>query len=410
MRQRYQQLAQAVVAVLVAAAPMRAQLLKLQLRHPPTVPVTINHPAKLGINLSGRKVAFSPVSGACAQQFSDLMAEDFLNEHVVLVNRTNIDAIMTENHFQVGSSVDPATAVKLGKLSGAAIVVFVEMERCIARRAGLLREKQFIGQPLNISRTDAHFRASVHTVDLTTGQELAVKPIQSDPSKQNRAVSPDIAEYPDEIELQDEAVRDAAAQAHQLYFPWTESRLVSFMNGKECNLKQAYDLLKTGDISRVLQLSQENVGICKSDPKPVHQADAHYNLGIAYMLAGDYDKALGELTEAQGLHDDKTTVEAIADCRKARAGAAATTRRQERDAGEDAAEKHNQQKREEEAAKSVLTNSDVLQFVKDGWSDDLIVKTIASEPAKFSLAISDLRALKQARVSDRVVAAMLDKK
>lgn len=48
--------------------------------------------------------------------------------------------------------------------------------------------------------------------------------------------------------------------------------------------------------------------------------------------------------------------------------------------------------------------------MKNGFSADLILHEIASQPAKFSVKPNDLLALKKAGVPDSVIAAMLDKK
>jgi tetratricopeptide (TPR) repeat protein len=399
------------VAALVALTPAASgQFIKFNFGQKPTVPVTIKHPPTLGITLAGKKVAFGQIASGCAQQFADLVMQDFVSQGVTLVNRGDLDAILAEHNFQVGGSVDPATAVQLGKVLGPAIMVFLNVSRCEARKDGPLYENQPTGARVNISRTEAHFLASIHTVDLATGRELAVNSVRADPQRDNRAQAPAIPEYPNDYELQDAALRAAAAQAHRLYFPWVETRDVSFMNNKECNLKQAYELLKTGDIDAVLKLSQENVNACKSDPKPTHQADALYNLGVAYMLSGDYDNALATLTESQRVHADKATVEAIAQCRAAKDAAAASAASEARAANEQKAEQASQQQRDEQAAKSVLTNDSVIKLVKGGLSDEVVVRMIAAQPAKFSLSPDDLLALKQAGVSDKVIAAMLDKK
>lgn len=55
------------------------------------------------------------------------------------------------------------------------------------------------------------------------------------------------------------------------------------------------------------------------------------------------------------------------------------------------------------------TNDSVIKMVKAGMSDSIIISTIDSQPAHFSLSANDLIALKQAGVSDAVMAAMIAK-
>ena len=118
-------------------------------------------------------------------------------------------------------------------------MIFVSVSRRSTEHKSLYRDG-FNGRRDNISKTEAHLLASVHTVDLATGRELPVQSIETNPAKQNDSQT-GIPEFPSEIDVQDEAVRQAVSKAEHLYFPWTETRTVSFMNSKECNMKQAYD-------------------------------------------------------------------------------------------------------------------------------------------------------------------------
>ncbi|MGC1870038.1 MAG: hypothetical protein WA700_03680 [Acidobacteriaceae bacterium] len=55
------------------------------------------------------------------------------------------------------------------------------------------------------------------------------------------------------------------------------------------------------------------------------------------------------------------------------------------------------------------TNDSVIKMVKAGMSDSIVISSINSQPAHFSLSANDLIALKQAGVSDAVMAAMIAK-
>jgi hypothetical protein len=58
-------------------------------------------------------------------------------------------------------------------------------------------------------------------------------------------------------------------------------------------------------------------------------------------------------------------------------------------------------------AQEVLTNEDILKLVKAGMSEEVILGTVGSKPGKYSLNVDDMIALKQAGVSDKVIAAMV---
>jgi hypothetical protein len=61
------------------------------------------------------------------------------------------------------------------------------------------------------------------------------------------------------------------------------------------------------------------------------------------------------------------------------------------------------------SAQQSLTNDSIIKMAKAGMSDGIIISTIHSEPANFTLSANDLIALKQAGVSDQVMAAMIAK-
>lgn len=61
------------------------------------------------------------------------------------------------------------------------------------------------------------------------------------------------------------------------------------------------------------------------------------------------------------------------------------------------------------AQQFTTTNDSVIKMVKAGMSDSIVISTIDSQPARFSLSANDLIALKQAGVSDAVMAAMIAK-
>ena len=61
------------------------------------------------------------------------------------------------------------------------------------------------------------------------------------------------------------------------------------------------------------------------------------------------------------------------------------------------------------AAQQAMNNDAVIKMIKAGLSDDLIVTTIKNSPGTYDTSVNGLIALKQAGVSDKVVAAMVAK-
>ncbi len=371
------------------------------------VPVTIQHPAALAVALKGKTVVVTPIgNGPCLQEFSDQLEQMFQSNGVNLVDRANFATIMREQHLEASDAVDAGTAVQLGKVAGLAAMIFVHVSRCVTRQDPPLTSNQYVGPPLLISRTESHFQASIKTVDSATGRVLGTNPIQSDPRRENNGTGPLQPEYPPIEEVQDVALQSAIQSAEHLYFPWSESRTVAFLDSKTCNLKQAYDMLRAGDIDGTLKLSLENAEACKSDPKAAHQADALYNLGVTYMLMHRYTEALDALHRSQQLHSDNTVIQTILECKRARETEQAAKLQAERADTPPPPVTKSQSTQSADA----LTNNSIVEMVKGGLPDSMIVKEIARKICNFALNPSDLVALKKAGVPDAVIEAMLDKK
>ena len=62
------------------------------------------------------------------------------------------------------------------------------------------------------------------------------------------------------------------------------------------------------------------------------------------------------------------------------------------------------------AVHAALTNADVVKLKTAGFSDELIIDKITSQPAAFSLEFDDLVDLREAGVSDAIIQAMMHAK
>jgi hypothetical protein len=60
-------------------------------------------------------------------------------------------------------------------------------------------------------------------------------------------------------------------------------------------------------------------------------------------------------------------------------------------------------------AQETLNNDSVIKLVKSGLSDDTVSNIIQTQPGKYSLSTEDIGNLRKAGVSDKVIAAMLEK-
>lgn len=368
----------------------------------------VRNPASSGITLTGKKVAFADaVGGDCATELADKLSQGFQAQGAVLIERSNLDSILREHNFQASGSVDVSTAVQIGKILGSSMMAFVRTSRCEARQEPL-RTTDFLNHVIFISQTQAFLDGSVRLVDLTTGQDLGVTPINLSPKKQNTSQQgqPEYAPGPEVI---DDAIQHAAEIVEQAYFPWTAMTSVDFLDKDDCGLKLAYNLLKAGDTAGALKQSQDNVAACQSDSNTGHRANALYNLGLAQMLSGQFDAALNSLNQAERLHDDKRFLAGISQVQTAQQRAQALAASNAAQAAAAARAAQSDAQRQQATAAATLTNDTVIKLAKGGLSDEVIIKMIADSPGNFVTTADSLLSLKQAGVSDKVISAMMDK-
>jgi hypothetical protein len=60
-------------------------------------------------------------------------------------------------------------------------------------------------------------------------------------------------------------------------------------------------------------------------------------------------------------------------------------------------------------AQEPMNNDGIVRLVKSGMTEDLIISVIQQQPGSYSLGANDLAALKEASVSEKIIAAMLAK-
>lgn len=289
----------------------------------PQITVTLRHPPGLGLTV--KRIAFAPISNAtsCADQFLDAVGNDFIGSGAEVVDRQNLEAMLSEHRFSLTEFVDQQAKAQLGKMLGPAALVFVKVMRCAPESKRVYddwKDLKGIAHRTYISRATQHFKASVRTVDLTTGKTLAAIPIEITETRENKTVDEGWAEFPSEYELLDEAIRKGVVEAHRMFFPWTENRELYFFDDEPCGLKTAFRLLKGGDQEGALRQSESNVETCKAmtKVKPKIIWHAHYNVGMANFILGNHDKALQHFSDASAAGGGDIVAQSMAECRRAK--------------------------------------------------------------------------------------------
>ncbi|BDU75760.1 CsgG/HfaB family protein [Mesoterricola sediminis] len=313
-------------AVLLAAAVSTgAQAQLFQRLFNPEVEVTLTHPPGLGLQV--RRVAFAPVTDRASAELADALAVDLAAQGTLeVMDRANLDKVLAEQKLGASGLADEATAVALGRLIGAPVLLIVKTHAFRTREVPLtaqhtVRDLQGAERQVTtyISRTEAELSATLQVVDCATGRlyrglRLSASPYLASESMTGRPP------YPSSVEAKDRAVQEVLRDLRRLLLPWTERRRLVFYDDRDFGMKAAYGRVRAGDAAGALRLSLEARDLAQADPaaKPRQRARAQYNAGICHFIQGDYAAALPLLEAAQGLEPGNGIfLEALAECRKA---------------------------------------------------------------------------------------------
>jgi tetratricopeptide (TPR) repeat protein len=299
----------------------------------PKVRVTLTHPPGLGLKVS--RIAFGPARGPQVDQFVDALVQGFVTGGIEVLDRAHLDVVLREHDFNLSGFVDQATAAQLGKILGSTALVFVNVQRAATDQQRLyedLRDTRGYLHRRHIARTRAFFKASVQTVDLTTGRIFQAATVEATPEQAHETVDQCCPEFPSEFTVMDEGLQQAVTQVQRLFLPWNEVRQLHFFDDKDCDLKLAYALLKGGDLDGAARQSEQNAETCRAlgPKKDKANAHAHYNLGMMHFLRGDYDKATELFGQAQRIKTMGIITEAMGDASRAKGLAEAMRRVEER--------------------------------------------------------------------------------
>ena len=384
----------------------------------PTVYVRIDHPPGLGLKIA--KVAFNTAKGNCADQLIDALVSDFVANNVEVVDRENLKTILAEHDFNFSGYVDQTTAVAIGKIIGPSALITVKVLRCetkvqndlyaIEKKHNYNTNTDYEVKAL-IARTSVFLKVSVQTTDLTTGRIFTAKVFDYTPVKEIKSYE-GRPEAPSEFDVQEEAFNSFAKDVHKLFFPWGELSTLYFFDDKDGGLKQAYQALKAGDKNLAFNLSLQNLETCKSskDIKEKVLAHAYYNLGMMYMIRGEYDKAIQNYEETQKIRSGEIVTDAINNCNKAKSLAFELQKVDEKAAIEIAKNQSETEKAVQSKEANTLTNADIIALTQKKLPNSLILQKIKTSTCKFDTSTDALVALTNAGVSEDVIILMMDKK
>lgn len=382
----------------------------------PTVKVSLVHPPSLGLMVE--KVAFGPTSGQCADQVVDAIITDFVRNDVDVIDRANLNAILAEHDFSFSGYVDKTTAAAIGKIIGPSALIFVKVRSCSTKVERLYDKEVRHNYKTNtnytvrvyVTRTRAFLTGSIQTVDLATGRIFAAQTFDYMPEKSFRSYD-GWPEAPPKSELMQKAIVSAAWKVHCMFFPWKETRELYYYDDKKCGMREAFDALASGDQNRSFSLMQTSLNRCKNDPKTKDKVlgRAYYNLGMNYLIRGDFDEALECFYKTTKLRPGNIVNQAITDCNKAK-----QLQEQLQEVEETAAiEAENRDTALAQAAQqhenNTLRNQDILELAQKQIPEKIILHKIKSSECAFDTSPDAIIALTDGGVSEEVIIAMMER-
>ncbi len=384
----------------------------------PKIFVKLTHPPGLGLKID--KVVFNPATGNCADQIIDALISDFVNNKVEVIDRENLQTILAEHNFNLTGYVDKNSAVSIGKIIGPSALLTVKVLRCQTEIKDNLYEDEkkynyetktnYIVRAF-IARTTVYLKVSIQTTDLTTGKIFTAQVFDYSPKLENRSYDGK-PESPSEFDVQETAFRYLTSAVHRMFFPWTETTDLYFMDDKDGGLKEAFKALKAGYIEQAFELSQKNLEQCKNTPdiKEKVLAHAYYNLGMMHFIKNDYDKALEFFQESQKIRPGKIVTESISECNRAKSLAEEMQKVDDNAAIEIEKANIQTQQAEQSQIANTLTNADIVSLTEKKLPTNLIIQKIKTSSCNFNTSTEALVELTNAGVAEEVIILMMEKK
>jgi len=281
----------------------------------PSMMVPVTRPAE--INLRGiNKIAIGEVRGDGGQVITDLLTTKlFESGKFEVVDRANLDRIMKEHSLNLSGAVDEKTASQLGKLVGAAVLVFGNISMfkydMKASKGDPWKDKQGNYHQTHYKKGIGKVNATLQVVGLTTGTVLAAKTITRQAEDQKSADN-EWPEDPDRDAVMGAAVNDTVATFIKMIAPYTDYVNVTFAknDSKLPELEKGVNFAKAGQWNDAIEQFKT-----ATQKDPTHQG-AHWNLGLAYEYTNQFDKAEESLKTANKIASCEKCIQEISNVKR----------------------------------------------------------------------------------------------
>ncbi|HID93542.1 MAG TPA: tetratricopeptide repeat protein [bacterium (Candidatus Stahlbacteria)] len=267
-----------------------------------SIRVPFTEPAE--IDLKGiENIAIGDITGYGGKDLQDELTQAlFESERFQVLDRQHLDHILTEHELQYSGAIDESTAIELGKLIGSTAFIFGRVQRYDYNEQeshSRWKDKKTGKTHINYKRKGvATVRAFLQVTDTRTGKIIAIKKIERMATATTSAT--DRRPQPIDSDALLESARlkviDTFMRAIAPYEVMIGVTFVKVKGVPEISAGIAFAKHRQWDLA--IESFEKGV---ETTPYKVKDK-AHYNLGIAYMAIGEFNKAKEHLKEAMRLN------------------------------------------------------------------------------------------------------------
>lgn len=284
--------------------------------------VTVPRLAPAEIDLGGvRRLAIGGFSGkGNGAVNAEVTRAIFATNRFDVLDRKNLAQLTKEQDFQISGRVSDDSAVSIGQMIGAAILLVGDVvaydydEQVSETTSTCTKGKNKKARCTDYDRTaTAHVSVALKVLDTETGKVLAAKTMDANDSKhaQNRDVKP--GPFNAEDTMLAGCVKTIADAFAAVIAPHTVQETVELLDdGDLPELERGNNMAKIGEWQKALGEYSAAAEKLPGKFSSEDQAKVYYDIGIAYGYSGDYDRGVEELKRAYALEADDRTAQQIA--------------------------------------------------------------------------------------------------
>ncbi|MDO9577760.1 MAG: CsgG/HfaB family protein [Candidatus Cloacimonadales bacterium] len=272
--------------------------------------MTVTRPAEVNLK-NYKKIALGDIvdAGGSVSRHAQDIADDittalFDSETFEVLDRQNLQSIMSEHKLSTTGIIDENTASELGKVIGAAVLVFGRIQADKydeeTSKADAWKDKKTgVWHQTHYRKGTYNMSVNLKVIDITTSKILAVKSLSAGYVSSTSADN----QWPEEIDkdaLYTKCLKNITGQFMRMVAPYDVQVKASFQTDKLLpEVAQAITQLKIGEWEEGLTLFEDATK--KTGLEPKVKAKAFYDLGLAQLYGGDFDNAIINFKQAMKL-------------------------------------------------------------------------------------------------------------